>query len=323
VNPSRVAPPVNAPRSVRRQAYGEKGNGLSLVGKPISGVNADHGSLRAVDVQTGKTLRGLELVGAIIPLRYTDGTEGRAQIVAWDGLSTAPVDLFLLENESGDDPCGYADAERKNPIWAMAVPAPFDLETGLETDDSTVYTLACRGGAIARCIELGYRKWDIGTEIYKAESRVRFLSPYHAACVAALRADYCGDGQSHSIDGTPFAPWDPLGLKLDSTTGSRDEKWGPYFFEAEWSASGAYCISKTRYMPAGGFTLEQNQAFRFNPDWEYVLNHCPWRIAGFDDKVHAVRPCGYESSFLPENGFRLPDQNQRSLLRTNSPLYTY
>jgi hypothetical protein len=63
------------------------------------------------------------------------------------------------------------------------------------------------------------------------------LATRHQACTRLLRADYCGDGTSHTVDSMQVNMYDAMGLRTDS------EEWG---FEAEWDARGAICADTSR-----------------------------------------------------------------------------
>ena len=52
-----------------------------------------------------------------------------------------------------------------------------------------------------------------------------------------LRADYCGDGTPHTINGTPINLYDNAGVQLDT------EAWP---VDAEWGTDGALCVNHTR-----------------------------------------------------------------------------
>ena len=61
----------------------------------------------------------------------------------------------------------------------------------------------------------------------------------HQACVRVLRADYCGDGQGHTRDGTPVDLYDRLGVQSgEPAPGMR--------FEAAWGPAGAVCVARSR-----------------------------------------------------------------------------
>jgi ADYC domain len=69
------------------------------------------------------------------------------------------------------------------------------------------------------------------------------------ACIRMARADYCGDGRTHTFSGTSVnvaTPHDPP---------SPADCEGSTCFEASWSKNGAVCISRARWAgPGMGFT---------------------------------------------------------------------
>jgi hypothetical protein len=70
----------------------------------------------------------------------------------------------------------------------------------------------------------------------------RFASASNAefnACVRAARADYCGDGLSFTLAGTPFVVYDSGGGTGLCRTGE--------CFEASWDTNGATCINHLRH----------------------------------------------------------------------------
>ena len=54
------------------------------------------------------------------------------------------------------------------------------------------------------------------------------------------RADYCGDGASHTLDGTWIDIYDGLGIQKKTLDDDG------MMFEASWSVNGATCVSKPR-----------------------------------------------------------------------------
>jgi hypothetical protein len=87
-----------------------------------------------------------------------------------------------------------------------------------------MFTVSCRGATFAKCAELGYKDDSV-------------LDTYHQACVRALRADYCGDGQSHTVNGTLINVYDKRGTQVDT------QAWS---VESNWTPDGAICINKGR-----------------------------------------------------------------------------
>jgi hypothetical protein len=74
------------------------------------------------------------------------------------------------------------------------------------------------------------------------------------ACIRMARADYCGDGITHTFTGTEIrvsTPANPT-LKTECTDGK--------CFEASWSKDGAVCIQHVRYDgPNSGFANCKDQ----------------------------------------------------------------
>jgi len=90
-------------------------------------------------------------------------------------------------------------------------------------------TWACRGAALAKCVEWGYHPDGsvAGTS----------LADHHQACTRMVRADYCGDGNHHTENGTPIDVEDSLGIQLHETSWPIEAAWGP---------DGALCLNDPR-----------------------------------------------------------------------------
>lgn len=95
-----------------------------------------------------------------------------------------------------------------------------------------VLTFACLKSPLAKCVRWGYKPWKVVNGVS--------LRDYHLACVRMTRADYCGDGRSHTRAGTFIEIYDRLGLLR------RERKEGAVF-EAAWSPDGAVFVNKPRY----------------------------------------------------------------------------
>ncbi|HLU65094.1 MAG TPA: ADYC domain-containing protein [Kofleriaceae bacterium] len=178
-------------------------------------------------VVRGSALRQAELqamsdTGVPLRLRVRDvdrpgagGGAWRYRVEVRDDHGWSPIC-----EEGGAELAAYAVSGWWRP--QEGVPGGGDKVTG---DDR--FTFACpRLGAIGKCIELGYRPWASAGDVP--------LERHHQSCVRALRADYCGDGASHTVDGTLINIYDALGLQVDT------EEWT---FEAEWYSGGARCFS--------------------------------------------------------------------------------
>ena len=74
------------------------------------------------------------------------------------------------------------------------------------------YTFSCTDGVVAKCVRnWGYKPWK--SLLSPAGATVAML-PLFQACVRAARADYCGDGISHTRDGTLVDLFDRHGFNV-------------------------------------------------------------------------------------------------------------
>jgi hypothetical protein len=167
------------------------------------------------------------------------------------------------------------------------------------TDSSTVcggkasdagFTLACTDvGAIAKCVErMGYRPWS---SVYECDPstgacHTQSLDPFHQSCVRMVRADYCGDGTPHTIDGHMIDVYDGVSIQSDDTS----VQWAN---EAGWSPMGAECMDFYRVSPTTGQTGIQ----MVNGCWS--LHHVPLTNCGIDGCVAASECLGAPGRVLP------------------------
>jgi hypothetical protein len=129
-------------------------------------------------------------------------------------------------------------------------------------------TFACTSGAIGKCIRFGYKPWKTIDGVS--------LASYHAACIRMVRADYCGDGRPHTVDGTWIDIWDGLGIQ------TREQRPGhPEIFEAAWSPTGAAYLN----MP------------RWSDDVADVVRDCPTHFAGRTSRDRTVDPSDVPRQF--------------------------
>jgi hypothetical protein len=208
---------------------------------------------------SGQTLAGRDLIGVILHLRNAQDQPLEIRIDS--------VEPHGAEGESGIE---LYDLSRKTGagVWApLCKPGAdgralgFPLPGASPTDDETPaaggdFSIACTAGARGKCVMLGYRPWA------KADDGAS-LGPYFAACVRMMRADYCGDGRSHTRAGIKVDIWDRAGVQAPQTD---------LPFEAAWSPDGAVCLRRAR-VPAVATTAE-------------VLRACP-RLATHADDCEA------------------------------------
>jgi len=111
---------------------------------------------------------------------------------------------------------------------AVILGGTWDTNTWTQTSSDGM-TLACMGGALADCALWGYDP----DASYSGEE----LAAYHAACIRAKPADYCGNATPHTETGTPVDFYDDLNILTPGST---------WDVEAMWDENGAICLSAPR-----------------------------------------------------------------------------
>jgi hypothetical protein len=227
--------------------------GATLGGAALNNFRLENGELMAE--QNGVTLRGTALVNAhlladfqnknvhppanpVVEYRITSIVPEDAR---YDPTQTGATFLYTLEeNVDGTgnwQPACPVDSDGRNATIALA-----DVwdDKGSRNSSAPLFTLGCTTGAIAECYRLGYRPWVTGFGNLKIT---------HWTCTRLERADYCGDGVSHTLDGTLINLWDNIGapgpIEAQGTTPPGMS------FEAAWDQNGALCFSHARWTLGG------------------------------------------------------------------------
>jgi len=173
-----------------------------------------------------------------------------------DGAPTVRVKIVSCDDEVrgaskcviqpiGDAlPCGpvVSGCSEKTPTVQRAVIMVHGYwdQTGTWQPDKKTFTLSCSAagrcdqvsgvdGAITECVQ----SWR-----YDPESRPEEFQ----ACVRAVRADYCGDGTSHTIAGTDIDLHDHRYSKMAGYECKDAER----TLEAAWNKLGAVCVAHQR-----------------------------------------------------------------------------
>jgi hypothetical protein len=108
-----------------------------------------------------------------------------------------------------------------------------------------------------------------------------------------MRADYCGDGWSHTKNGNFINLWDNLNIQ---TPADVSDDWKP---EAEWQPTGALCVKDFR-RNVGSSVIS------------YMLSKCPERLSPIEFSCFEGK-----STFFTPYGFSTP-LTSRSLLRNET-----
>jgi uncharacterized protein YjbI with pentapeptide repeats len=218
-------------------------NGVSINGVSINGVSINGVSINGVSIN-GVSINGSELVG-----EASDGTPyGGTAFVGAELAGELPSDSLPLRVDgaraAGDvwyyqvsydagsgrqSLCGLDGGG--NPVEAVALAGRWNMSQGVAgggawINDPVAFTFGCRTAALAKCVDLGYKPW--------ASAGAVSLRDHHQACTRVLRADYCGDGRSWTVNGTPINLYDGIAIQADTTS---------WKIEAEWTTDGARFIT--------------------------------------------------------------------------------
>jgi hypothetical protein len=109
--------------------------------------------------------------------------------------------------------------------------------TAKRTDAKALTSVSCESGAIGRCAQWGYRPWAKAAN--KATGTSEYLPDAHQACIYMKRADYCGNGDTYTVDGTMIGISDVFDPAFQATGGGK--------LEALWTPKGALCLGIQRH----------------------------------------------------------------------------
>jgi hypothetical protein len=215
-----------------------------LVSVALDAVRPADGEVKSLQIKGGQLVAspaGKRGVGAGLQATARDGKPVEVAICGAEPSSEDPemtwyrIEAWNAVAQDWENPCVAVDRV-PNPR-VLAVGGVWDA-TGARQDSPGRFTFACENGAITKCIHWGYKPW--------ASRGGKSLTEAHQACTRMARADYCGDGRSHTHENTIIDMYDQLGLITPSTEASVE--WDPArgSFEASWGPDGATCLSHTR-----------------------------------------------------------------------------
>jgi hypothetical protein len=146
-----------------------------------------------------------------------------------------------------------------NPEPTIAVAGYWNYKRGIphggdHVDSSSSFTFACpSSGAIGKCVVLGYKPWASADGVP--------LEELHEGCTRLLRADYCGDGVPHTVNGALVDLYDGYGVQDDAAD---------WRAEAEWDSNGARCVSDhiRAALPVRCYREKFDPTCGNPPDWD-------------------------------------------------------
>jgi hypothetical protein len=217
--------------------------------------------VKALRLEGGHLVAVPSTGGVVGTVLQGTASDGKPVEVALCGAEPSPedpsmvwyrIEVWNTVAQEWENPCVPLD--RVPAPRALAVSGVWD-SSGARQDVPGRFTFACENGAITKCIGWGYKPW--------ASHEGRSLTDFHQACTRMARADYCGNGRSHTYQDTTIDMYDRLGMIQRATEVSAD--WNPErgSFEAAWATDGATCLGQTR----DGRALES------------ILQECPGRFS--------------------------------------------
>jgi hypothetical protein len=172
----------------------------------------------------GRTLRSADLVGATLRLA-AGGSELEVTIKNVEEDPYAVGGRVLLHHfVVQDEPRRHVD---------LCTPDAEGKGRGFPVPDGRGgFDLACTSGAVGKCIRWGYRPWE-------EQPGGPPLKALHQACVHMARADYGGQGEATTREGTAVSICDRYGIRPCHAD-------APLLFEAAWGKDGATCVARPR-----------------------------------------------------------------------------
>jgi hypothetical protein len=165
-------------------------------------------------------------------------------VKAEDGRSFCPTEAYTPTPEefsrrcpSGGEGCSYFEELKGK---AMLVPGYWVGNTW--TPSTTSYTVSCISGAIAKCIQWGYRP-----DAFQGHELQRPLGELFRACVHAARATYKNDDQVYTCQGTRVDMYDAWNIQRKQVA--------EYTFESLWGKYGLVCMKRARYPGCEGLPI--------------------------------------------------------------------
>jgi len=229
-----------------------------MAGASLTNMHVDKGEVVA-DIANGVTLHGAQLIGAqLVANVYDPNTQTMTtaqyrisnvvtELPQYDPTHTGSTYLYSLDQWVPDTQSWSAAcaADYDGNHVAIPVTSVFDAG-GNRIAAAGEFTFGCTTGVIAKCYRWGYRPWLTG---YGGAN----MSDVHWACTRAARADYCGDGTPHTLDGTTIDVWDrlPAPGPIETRAGVFGLPPLGMIFEAGWDTGGAVCVSHARWLLDG------------------------------------------------------------------------
>jgi hypothetical protein len=215
---------------------GLTGFAIAASAAPEPGLRVDGSEIVVVD-DRGREIRGADIegaeldLGALGTLRIELAEQDRHKDTRFpDETWLLTAKLRAVGSDQFVDACAAgANADRRMMLYSGYLDPQLHYVA-----DTTRFSITCLGGVEAKCLRWGYHPWK------SAPVGGASLAPYFEACIRLARADYCGDGQATTREGTSIDAYDRVGIM------SRTPNLPDYAFEAGFGADGATCVHHAR-----------------------------------------------------------------------------
>jgi hypothetical protein len=241
---------VTAPLHASGEEGSEQRRPASIQGAVIEGTRI------RVQKPDGSWATRDELIGATLVAHDEGGVRERYRIDAVEEYESEQTGRLLFYQFSVQNPEtgnweNFCKPDRKGRQLAFPMAGYWD-ETGRHVRSANDFSITCTAGTIGKCVLFGYLPWSKsagGSDPWRL----------HQACVRMIRADYCGNGNPHTREGTLIEIWDREGIQIDTSVPNLT-------FEAAWNDAGAVCIERTRIAEVASE--------------EQILAECPEKLVG-------------------------------------------
>jgi hypothetical protein len=216
------------------QLIGISVNEMRLNDNDITHVYLDGTVIHGTDSNRGE-LSGAAFVGAQLRGLLSHGGHVALRIDAYAVSEDPDISLYALSywspSRGWSSLCGTDNGQQ---IMATALSGRWNYAQGepgggSHIQDDSAFTFACEHSVLEKCTAWGYKPWQSDE-----------LADLHQACTRMVRADYCGDGTPHTVNGTPINYFDHLGIAVDDAPSD-------WIGDGEWNAAGALCVANLRH----------------------------------------------------------------------------
>lgn len=227
----------------------------------IRGVRVEQTRFR-VQKNDGSWASHQELIGAMLVASDDRGIKETYRIDSIEPYSSPETGEIFFYTFSVRDPqtgnwVNFCMPDRQGRRQGFPISGYWDAQ-GNHVRSENEYSITCTSGTIGKCVLMGYLPWE------QTKNGVS-LWEYHQACVRMMRADYCGNGKSHTRSGTLVEIYDREEIQVDTSVPGLT-------FEAAWNEDGAVCLRKTR-IPED-YTLDD------------ILKECPEKLTNHAGETH-------------------------------------